>query len=608
MPPPPFAVVRGQRDGERHARAGARLRAERRGPAEACHAGLDAVAQACAEGGLAGVEAGAVVLDADDHGERGRPPRGRSRGSPWRAWRRWPAPRGWPRRGRRRRQREGPRPRARRRGGCAPRRRACGRRRQPRPARRRGRRARAGLAVDVGAQLVRGVGGDALQRGGVGLVGVAAGGEVLQRLQDAVVQPGAHLGPLGLAARSAAVGRWSGRRRGALRSALVLGLPCRTPGKSAGQHQNISSPDGSTSPRAIAKATRGRPRGRRSRPPSGAAGDRRSARCRTRRRRAASLSEPLCMYGAVLRTSRSCGVLKRRRAGPCAPRRGRCRPGLTFGTSVSWSPLSVSSGPRVAVDAAALALEQLLAAAGGRRRSVPRSNAARGRRRASRGRRRARRPASRSSPPAGRRRSLKCDRIVPTTKSASVSSWPAQPYGGVSATPHSERTSRGPRKSPARCGMHDRAELGVGPAAVDVAGVWHDSPRFATRSSGRAAGPRPRGAARERGARGGLDGLQDRGRRFVRRDRADAARAGRRRRCRRRAGRRARPRRARRRRPRRPQQRCRARRASPARRSGGGGQGGARRRRARAPSRLRNSGLAAWQRANTSAKSPAPVA
>src|SRR3954454_15088892 len=53
------------------------------------------------------------------------------------------------------------------------------------------------------------------------------------------------------------------------------------------------------------------------------------------------LNTPLCMYGAVLRASRSVGVLKAP-GGVGAP--GSFQPGR-LGTSVLWRSLSVNSGP-----------------------------------------------------------------------------------------------------------------------------------------------------------------------------------------------------------------------------------------------------------------------
>jgi hypothetical protein len=54
------------------------------------------------------------------------------------------------------------------------------------------------VAVHVGAQLVGGTRGDRAQRVGVGLLGVAARGDVLEVLEHPVVQPGAHRRPLDL--------------------------------------------------------------------------------------------------------------------------------------------------------------------------------------------------------------------------------------------------------------------------------------------------------------------------------------------------------------------------------------------------------------------------
>ena len=75
-----------------------------------------------------------------------------------------------------------------------------------------------------------------------GVVGVAAGGDVLERAAGR--GRAARRAPRPARPRRRArrrVGRWSGRRRGALRSALVLGLPCRTPRKSARSARRTSA-------------------------------------------------------------------------------------------------------------------------------------------------------------------------------------------------------------------------------------------------------------------------------------------------------------------------------------------------------------------------------
>ena len=133
----------------------------------------------------------------------------------------------------------------------------------------------------------------------------------------------------------------------------------------------------------------------------------------------------------------------------------------------------------VAVDAAALALEELLAAPG-RRRQRAAGRRARGRLERLAGRPRAPPPARRSWPRAGVSPPLKCDSIVPDHELPRASgSCPAQPYGGVSATPHSDGTSRGPREVARRvCGWTIVPSSAFVPPP-SMWQLWHDSPALA---------------------------------------------------------------------------------------------------------------------------------
>ena len=152
------------------------------------------------------------------------------------------------------------------------------------------------VAVDVGAQLLGGLGRDAHERGGVGRVGVAAGREVLEVLEDAVVQPGAQLRALRLhgAGRGgrAMVGALAPRRRA--QDGVGASLPhiagnrhdVRVP--AADGRISCFSPGGSSAVGAGATASAGTRPGLRSPGSSASVARSRSAGHRTRPRRAGS--------------------------------------------------------------------------------------------------------------------------------------------------------------------------------------------------------------------------------------------------------------------------------------------------------------------------------
>src|SRR5882672_9467914 len=147
------------------------------------------------------------------------------------------------------------------------------------------------------------------------------------------------------------------------------------------------------------------------------------------------------MYGAVLATSRSCGVLNAP-GGVGAP--GSFEPG-TCGTSVLCRRLSVRSGPE---------WHEMQPALPWNRRCprsavddiVPRSNDVTG---GSSERRYAASAATRSAVGLP---SLKKLRIRRAIRSSSDGCEPVQKYSAVSPTPHRDGGSRGPVKSPADVG------------------------------------------------------------------------------------------------------------------------------------------------------------